>query len=49
MDKTHGGNIWKVASDSGIRPGDIIDFSASINPLIAYPDGVIAVDARIML
>src|SRR3989304_963265 len=38
MDKTHGGNIWKVASDSGIRPGDIIDFSASINPLGLSPD-----------
>jgi len=29
----HGGNIWKLAERAGVRPEDMIDFSASINPL----------------
>lgn len=29
----HGGNIYDVARTTGVEPGDIIDFSASINPL----------------
>ncbi|MFO0753968.1 MAG: threonine-phosphate decarboxylase CobD [Thermodesulfovibrionales bacterium] len=30
---THGGNIYRVAEQLGIEEGELIDFSASINPL----------------
>lgn len=33
MNKTHGGNIWQIAKENGLKPEDIIDFSSSINPL----------------
>ncbi|HWR03569.1 MAG TPA: cobyric acid synthase [Humidesulfovibrio sp.] len=29
----HGGNIWKLAERAGVRPEELIDFSANINPL----------------
>ncbi|MBA4356528.1 MAG: threonine-phosphate decarboxylase [Desulfovibrio sp.] len=29
----HGGNVQKLAERAGVRPGDLVDFSASINPL----------------
>lgn len=29
----HGGNVWKLAERAGIRPEELLDFSASINPL----------------
>jgi len=29
----HGGNIWKMAERAGVRPEDLVDFSANINPL----------------
>jgi len=29
----HGGNIWKMAERAGVTPEDLLDFSASINPL----------------
>ncbi|MFQ5714690.1 MAG: pyridoxal phosphate-dependent aminotransferase [Candidatus Scalinduaceae bacterium] len=35
----HGGNINKICNAYGIDPDEIIDFSASINPL-GYPDSV---------
>ncbi len=35
----HGGNINQICSTHGLDPNDIIDFSASINPL-GYPDSV---------
>ena len=35
----HGGNINKTCNTYGIVPGEVIDFSASINPL-GYPDSV---------
>ena len=31
--KQHGGNIYKKAKELGIRPEEILDFSANINPL----------------
>lgn len=37
MNKTHGGNIWHIARANGLKPEDIIDFSASINPLGLSP------------
>ena len=37
MNKTHGGNIWKIAKENELRPEDIVDFSASINPLGLSP------------
>ena len=33
MERKHGGDIYQVACESGIRPEEIIDFSANINPL----------------
>ncbi len=33
MKDLHGGDIWSVASGAGILAEDILDFSASINPL----------------
>lgn len=33
MNKKHGGNIRRLAALAGIAPGDVLDFSASINPL----------------
>lgn len=35
----HGGNINKICDAYGLNPDEIIDFSASINPL-GYPDNV---------
>lgn len=29
----HGGNIWKASAERGASPEDLLDFSASINPL----------------
>ncbi|OIO05271.1 MAG: threonine-phosphate decarboxylase [Desulfovibrionaceae bacterium CG1_02_65_16] len=29
----HGGNVWKMAERAGVRPDELVDFSASINPL----------------
>ncbi|MGE5576794.1 MAG: threonine-phosphate decarboxylase CobD [Syntrophothermus sp.] len=37
---THGGNIRRAAETFGLKPGDILDFSANINPL-GPPEGVI--------
>ncbi len=31
--ETHGGNIYSVAEESGIPERDLVDFSASVNPL----------------
>jgi threonine-phosphate decarboxylase len=28
----HGGDVWQVAREQGIAPGDLLDFSANINP-----------------
>lgn len=36
----HGGNVWQAARDLGLPLGEIIDFSASINPL-GMPQGVL--------
>jgi threonine-phosphate decarboxylase len=33
MTEAHGGDIWAAARSAGIAPGDLVDFSASINPL----------------
>ena len=33
MARGHGGNVWKLAAERGCEPGDILDFSANINPL----------------
>lgn len=39
MERKHGGDIYQVARESGVRSEDIIDFSANINPL-GYSDRV---------
>jgi threonine-phosphate decarboxylase len=49
MDKTHGGNIWKIAKENSLRPEDIIDFSASINPLGLSPKAERAIQEAISL
>src|SRR5512146_897865 len=33
MTLIHGGNVYELASRTGCSPDDILDFSASINPL----------------
>ena len=33
MKKGHGGNLRKLAESAGVAPSEILDFSASINPL----------------
>ena len=33
MNKIHGGNIYEIARQFNLNPGEIIDFSAPINPL----------------
>jgi len=33
LHKIHGGNIYEIARHFGLNPDEIIDFSASINPL----------------
>ena len=35
----HGGDVYSIARDMGIRPEGLLDFSASINP-IGFPPGV---------
>lgn len=32
-DDSHGGNLYRAARERGCRPSDLVDFSASINPL----------------
>lgn len=39
----HGGNIFTVARNLGLRPEDILDFSASINPLGPPPHALEAI------
>lgn len=43
MKDIHGGNIWKASREAGIRSEDIMDFSASINPLGLSPRAASAI------
>ncbi len=43
MKDIHGGNIWKASRDAGIPSENIIDFSASINPLGLSPRAASAI------
>ncbi|MFC1769901.1 threonine-phosphate decarboxylase CobD [Nitrospirota bacterium] len=36
---SHGGNVYKIAKSMGIAAGEVLDFSASINPL-GMPKGI---------
>jgi len=45
MSARHGGNIYAVARQQGVRPESIFDFSANINPL-GFPAGVKKVLSR---
>lgn len=47
MNKIHGGNIWRIAKENGLKPEDIIDFSASINPLGISPKAEAAIKKAI--
>lgn len=40
--KVHGGNVFQASAETGIPVGEMLDFSASINPL-GVPDSVAAV------
>lgn len=42
MISPHGGNIIKICSTYGLRPEDILDFSANINPL-GFPEVIVGV------
>ncbi len=44
MKDLHGGDIWSVARGAGISAEDILDFSASINPLGLSGDAVAAME-----
>src|SRR5688572_33446132 len=33
LDRSHGGDVERWARSAGIEPGELLDFSASINPL----------------
>jgi len=41
MEESHGGNIYRAAGQLGLKEHEIIDFSASINPL-GVPNSVLA-------
>ncbi len=41
MEESHGGNIYRAAGHLGLKEHEIIDFSASINPL-GVPNSVLA-------
>ncbi len=49
MKDIHGGNIWKASREAGIRYEDIIDFSASINPLGLSPRAATAIKKSLRL
>lgn len=44
---THGGNLNWAASIAGCSPSDILDFSASINPLGPPPSAIEAIQAHL--
>jgi len=44
----HGGNVLQVAAETGISPEEILDFSASINPL-GIPETVLAAARDVLL
>ena len=37
MSVVHGGNIYELSARAGCSPDEILDFSASINPLALLP------------
>lgn len=47
MNNSHGGNIWRIAKENGLKPENIIDFSASINPLGMSPKAEAAIKKTI--
>ena len=47
MSLPHGGNIYHYARKYGISPSDVLDFSASINPLGPSPKSVAAMAAAV--
>ncbi|MBI5287128.1 MAG: aminotransferase class I/II-fold pyridoxal phosphate-dependent enzyme [Deltaproteobacteria bacterium] len=49
MNRCHGGNIWQVAKCYGLKPADIIDFSASINPLGLSPKAKAKIEDSLIL
>ncbi len=49
MKDIHGGDIWKASKESSRRPGEIMDFSASINPLGLPPASKRAVRKSVRL
>jgi threonine-phosphate decarboxylase len=49
MKDIHGGNIWEASREAGIRCEDIMDFSASINPLGLSPRAASAIKKSLRL
>jgi L-threonine-O-3-phosphate decarboxylase len=47
MQPTHGGNLRWAAAIAGISEADILDFSASINPLGTPPSAIAAIQAHL--
>lgn len=43
----HGGNVWRLAEQSGIAVEEVIDFSANINPLGPSPYAVAAISEAV--
>lgn len=43
----HGGNLWAAASNYGVNPRDILDYSANINPLGPVPEVYQAITANL--
>lgn len=47
MPKIHGGDVFAAASELGVAPAEILDFSASINPLGSPPAALQAATAAL--
>jgi len=41
--RLHGGKIWEIAQETGIKPKELLDFSANINPLGPSPKAISAI------
>ncbi len=49
MEDIHGGNIWKASREAGLPVQDIMDFSASVNPLGLSPKAAAAIKNSLKL
>ncbi len=49
MKDIHGGDIWRVSREASKKPAEILDFSASINPLGLPPKAALAIKRSLKL